>query len=81
MTEEGFSVMASLLLDVAGRHAGGKIAFLLEGGYHLPALRNSVASVLHRMEEGRDTGPLSCTAGERIDPIVRSVLSVHEKCS
>lgn len=32
VTESGFGVMASLLLDLAEKHAGGKIVFLLEGG-------------------------------------------------
>lgn len=79
VTETGFGAMASMLMKLAERHAGGKIAFLLEGGYDLVALKSSVATVLERME-GRagDEIPVKVDAG-RVAPLIRRVLGVQEK--
>ena len=56
VTESGFDAMAAMLIALAEKHAGGKIAFLLEGGYDLAALKNSVVSVLERRSEERRVG-------------------------
>ena len=42
LSEEAFGRMTELLVDVAGKHCGGKIVSLLEGGYNLRALGRSV---------------------------------------
>ncbi len=47
VTEEGFASMAQMLVQLAAQFADSRIAFLLEGGYDLAALRNSVATVLN----------------------------------
>ena len=77
VTEQGFGTMAGAMMELARKHTGGKIAFLLEGGYDLSALRNSVATVLDRMQSAEaarlDPG------GERIAPRIREVLQIHEK--
>lgn len=79
VTERGFGVMAQRLLELANQSAGGKIAFLLEGGYDLTALRNSVAAVLETMQqESRSKEPLKVD-GDRIEPLVRRIHQVHEK--
>ncbi len=77
VTEGGFGVMAGAMLELARKHTGGKIAFLLEGGYDLSALRNSVAVVLDRMQSA-EAAPLE-PGGERIAPRIREVLQIHEK--
>ena len=77
VTEGGFGVMAGALLELARKHTGGKIAFLLEGGYDLSALRNSAAAVLDRMQSAK-AAPLE-PGGERIAPRIREVLQIHEK--
>lgn len=79
VTESGFGAMASMLLDLAEKDAGGKIAFLLEGGYDLKALKDSVASVLNEMKQ---TGAREMPAepgGEAIEPLIRRVRGVQEK--
>jgi acetoin utilization deacetylase AcuC-like enzyme len=78
VTEAGFAAMASLLVDLAERHAGGRIALLLEGGYDLQALKHSVAAVLRSMQDpvAADLGAASATS---IKPLVRHVLSIQEK--
>jgi acetoin utilization deacetylase AcuC-like enzyme len=79
VTESGFTGMARLLLQLAAEHAGGKIAFLLEGGYDLAALCNSVAAVLKAMEQGARTIERANAGGEKIDPLIYRILQIREK--
>lgn len=46
VTARGFGRLASLLCRVADRACEGRVAFVLEGGYHLGALTDSVEAVL-----------------------------------
>jgi acetoin utilization deacetylase AcuC-like enzyme len=80
VSEEGFGAMAGLLLALANRFAGGRIAFLLEGGYDLAGLRDSVAAVLAAMQTQvpPPAGHLPL-AESRIEPVIRRILQVHEK--
>jgi len=79
VTEEGFGGMAGALLAVAERFSQARIAFLLEGGYDLASLRNSVATVLSAIEQGKgqQNGALRL-ADSRIEPLIRRILKVHE---
>jgi acetoin utilization deacetylase AcuC-like enzyme len=43
VTTEGFAEATRIVCDIAGRHAGGRLVSLLEGGYDLDALADSVA--------------------------------------
>ena len=52
VTEQGFGAMARRLLGLADKFADARIAFLLEGGYDLAALRGSVAAVFATMQSG-----------------------------
>lgn len=79
LSEKGFAAMAAALLDLAARAAGGKIAFLLEGGYDLDALKGSVASVLEQMRAGGNAA-MPARGGEAIEPVIREVLRVRESC-
>jgi acetoin utilization deacetylase AcuC-like enzyme len=78
VSEAGFGALAAMLLGLAEKHAGGRIAFLLEGGYDLAALKNSVAAVLQAMRE-RPVVDLAAARGAAIEPLVRQILRVHEK--
>ena len=79
VTERGFAIMASSLLDAASKHASDKIAFLLEGGYDLMALKRSVSSVLEKCAgHGKSEIPTE-TGGEQIEPLIRTVLNIREK--
>lgn len=49
VTEDGFRFMSRSLLGVAREFAGGRCAAVLEGGYDLLAIRNSVAVVLDEL--------------------------------
>ena len=78
LLHSGFGALAAMLLHLAEKHAGGRIAFLLEGGYDLAALKNSVAAVLEAMRE-KPAVDLAAARGAAIDPLVRRVLRVQEK--
>ena len=47
--DAGFAAMTRVLRDEAARLAGGRIAFVLEGGYNVDAMGRSVATVLDTM--------------------------------
>ncbi len=79
LTEEGFRVMASMLLGLAEEYAGGKIAFLLEGGYDLMALKNSAFSVFQEMAGSKESANPSARGGEAVHPLVRKVLKFQER--
>ena len=79
VTESGFGAMASMLLDLAEQHAGGKIGFLLEGGYDLAALKNSVVSVLEQMKGRRTSDGPEGRGGEAVEPLIRRVLTIQER--
>jgi acetoin utilization deacetylase AcuC-like enzyme len=42
VTAEGFANLCAIVQGIAKRHAGGRLAMILEGGYDLPALAESV---------------------------------------
>ena len=80
VSEEGFAAMARKLLMLAERFADARIALLLEGGYDLAGLRNSVAAVLNELQAQKasedDRLPL---AESRVEPVIRRIRQVHEK--
>jgi acetoin utilization deacetylase AcuC-like enzyme len=78
VTDAGFSAIADMLVRLAETHAGGRIALLLEGGYDLQALKNSVAGVLRSLRDRRP-GDDPAAGGAAIDPVVRHILRVQEK--
>src|SRR5438874_8393074 len=79
VTEEGFAGMAELLVQLADQHADGKIVFLLEGGYDLTALRNSVAAVLRVMQQQTNPQDTLRPGGDSIKPLIQRIEQVREK--
>jgi acetoin utilization deacetylase AcuC-like enzyme len=80
VTERGFGAMARTLIDLAEEFAGGRIAFLLEGGYDLTALRQSAAAVLAELQaEERSVTERLAAAESGIEPLLRRVLQMQEK--
>jgi acetoin utilization deacetylase AcuC-like enzyme len=43
--------MAQALLELANQHAGGRIVFLLEGGYATEAMAQSVIAILQVLKD------------------------------
>jgi acetoin utilization deacetylase AcuC-like enzyme len=50
LSEQGFAGMASRLLDVTHRFAGGRLVAVLEGGYDPRALARSVAATIRTLD-------------------------------
>ena len=46
LTEGGFAALCDVAADIADAHAGGRLALLLEGGYDLASLSESVREVV-----------------------------------
>ena len=80
VSEKGFAAMARLLLQLADRYSGEKIAFLLEGGYDLAALRNSVAAVLEALQQRKNSDDdLSQSGSDKLQVLLHKIRQVHEK--
>ena len=56
LTTGGFAALAADVVAIAEEHCAGRIAFVLEGGYNLTALAQSVAVTL-RVSDGQAPGP------------------------
>ena len=52
VSERGFAALTQIVLSLADELCGGRIAFVLEGGYDLGALRASTRAVLEVMLDG-----------------------------
>jgi len=80
VTEQGFGAMAERLLELADRFSDSRIAFLLEGGYDLAALQNSIAAVLTTLQGRRKRNPdVLRLAQSRIEPLLRRIRQLHDK--
>jgi acetoin utilization deacetylase AcuC-like enzyme len=49
VTPEGFAKMTRMLTDAADKYSGGRIAFILEGGYNLDGLWISTKEVIEEL--------------------------------
>jgi acetoin utilization deacetylase AcuC-like enzyme len=77
VTEEGFGAMAQILLGLADRFTGGKIAFLLEGGYDLAGLNNSVSAVLNAMQQ-KTSKDFPAARSDKTQNLIRRIRQLHE---
>ncbi len=73
VTERGFAAMCSVLKDLADAQCGGKLVLLLEGGYHLTALSQSVHACVEVLAGARhESFPDGVSeAGRRAVAVVR----------
>lgn len=46
MSHDGFAALTGIVQNIADKHCNGRLAFILEGGYHLIALAGGVRAVL-----------------------------------
>jgi acetoin utilization deacetylase AcuC-like enzyme len=79
ISEAGFAAMARAVLGLAQEYSQNRIAFLLEGGYDLTALRDSVATVLNEMRGASGVDALAGASAERIQPLINAILSARQK--
>jgi acetoin utilization deacetylase AcuC-like enzyme len=77
VTEQGFGAMSQMLQQVAHQFCQSRIAYLLEGGYDLAALRNSVAAVLGIMQRPA-LEQVTPSNSEYLNPLIRKIRQVHE---
>ena len=63
MTEAGFAFLCAMVRDIADRHANGRVALILEGGYDAAALASSVRECIEVL-----TGSSSQQPNGRCDP-------------
>jgi acetoin utilization deacetylase AcuC-like enzyme len=77
LTAAGYASMTREILRLADTTCQGKAIFALEGGYHLGALEESVASTLAVLSGG-DARP-SADSGSAADDLVREVRRVHRE--
>jgi len=79
VTPDGFACMTRILLDIADKCCGGKVAVTLEGGYHLTGLAESIKSVLIEMSDGTHVSDDVLARHEQeadnhIDPVIKRVI-------
>lgn len=69
VTPEGFARLCSIVGQIADRHAGGKLALVLEGGYDLSGLAGSVSACIEVLAGARvpEAGPPSPRGRQAID--------------
>ena len=59
-TFEGFGALTGVVQGIADRHCDGRLAFVLEGGYHLEALAGGVHAVLVVLAGAEPPVPREC---------------------
>ena len=80
LTCRGYYDLALSLVDIARRHCGGRLAFVLEGGYDPEALAGSVQAVLFALAgEPCPPDPLGPApySPPDIAPILKNVIAIH----
>lgn len=82
VTTGGYAGMAETLRDLAAELCAGRSVFLLEGGYHLPALAHSVRATLEVLLEKKGIadplgGPEAPHTPPNIDQTITAVKRMH----
>ncbi len=52
LSDDAFEFMTAMLIDIARRHAGGRLLSVLEGGYNLDVLRRCVPAHVQQLADG-----------------------------
>ncbi|MBW2288495.1 MAG: hypothetical protein JRG90_11810 [Deltaproteobacteria bacterium] len=72
--------MTAIVRQLAEELCGGRLAFLLEGGYALSGLREGTAAVLDAILEPVPPEPpatVECAPGSRLEGLLEPVVQVH----
>ena len=78
ITANGYARLAALLFDVADRVCGGRVALVLEGGYHLDGLADSVEAVLEAaIDPARFLGGPAPTPGSLLAVVIQKLIDLH----
>lgn len=73
-SEAGFAALAGVVQEIADRHCGGRLALVLEGGYHTESLASGVRAVLEILAGGAAPVPEECGL-----PEVEAAAAFHRK--
>jgi acetoin utilization deacetylase AcuC-like enzyme len=52
LTDDDFVDLTKVMLDIARRHASGRLVSVLEGGYNLAGLASAAAAHVKALSEG-----------------------------
>ncbi|PKP12470.1 MAG: histone deacetylase [Bacteroidetes bacterium HGW-Bacteroidetes-3] len=79
VTPKGFAGLVRVLMNVADKCCDGKLAVILEGGYHVQGLTESVRAVLREMRNDtnkseQDLYNISASANPAVDRIIQTVV-------
>jgi acetoin utilization deacetylase AcuC-like enzyme len=80
VTGEGFAALAAIARNLADDLCGGRLAFILEGGYALAALRDGVAVVLDAILDAKAPSlppPVDLAPGSLLERVLEPVVQVH----
>lgn len=77
VTPEGFAQMTRFLKEAAEKYCGGKIVFILEGGYNLDGLWLSTKEVIEELLERKRTDYSDLNGITKADNAIRIVKGVH----
>jgi acetoin utilization deacetylase AcuC-like enzyme len=75
VTSDGFAVLCAAVRSIAARHAGGRVAMVLEGGYDVDALAASVRSCLQILDGSAAPRPAEPTRRGRA--VIDEVKAIH----
>ena len=83
VTPAGFANLAKIVLEMARETCKGKVVFVLEGGYHLQGLRDSIQEVIKTMQgeilaAGRDEKIRQEADAGMIGPVLKKVKEVQK---
>ncbi len=78
VTPRGFANLTRIIMEFSEKICNGRVVFVLEGGYHLEGLRDSVREVLKTLhgdllERGRDSKIRESLDPSLIDPLLAKV--------
>lgn len=76
VTLPGYAAMTRELMQLAERVCGGKIVFVMEGGYNLDALSYGVNNIARILLGDEPTDPLGLSPSKRPEPDVTALLEL-----
>jgi acetoin utilization deacetylase AcuC-like enzyme len=76
MSDDGFAVLCDVARSIADRHAGGKLALLLEGGYDVDALERCTLACASLLA-GATAPSASANTTARGEADVRAAIAAH----
>lgn len=81
LSHKGYAHITRELVKMAQELCGGKIVFVMEGGYDLPALAHGMRNIAHViLDEDEISDPYGATQKRESDvaPIIESIQYIHE---